>query len=211
MTYEFWKRILDIIGSTIGIVIFAPVMLLIAIWIKLDSEGTVLAQTPPRVSKEGKPFIMYKFRSMVPNAWEILQKNPVLLKKYKENSYKLDISEDPRITRVGRWIRKTSVDELPQLFNIFKGEMSLVGPRAYYPFELEEQQKKYPDTKENVKIILSAKPGLTGLWQISGRSAINFDQRVEIDAKYVQKRSIWYDIWIILLTIPAVILGRGAV
>lgn len=214
MSYDFWKRVLDIIGSIIGIIIFSPIMLLVAVWIKLDSKGPVMADTPKRISKNSQLFRMYKFRSMFVGAHDILHNDPKykdLLEKYKRNSYKLSIEEDPRITGVGRFIRKTSIDELPQLFNILKGEMSLVGPRAYYPFELEEQQKKYPDTKENVKIILSAKPGLTGLWQISGRSAINFDQRVEIDAKYVQKRSIWYDIWIILLTIPAVILGRGAV
>lgn len=211
MKYEFWKRALDLAGSAAGIIIFSPLMLIIAILIKLESKGPVLADTPKRVSKNGRLFKMYKFRSMIEGAWEILQKNSQLLKKYKENSYKLDIDEDPRITKVGRFIRKTSLDELPQLFNIFKGEMSLVGPRAYYPFELEEQQKKYPETFEFVNIILRAKPGLTGVWQISGRSAINFDKRVAIDAEYVKKRSILVDLLIILKTIPAVLSGRGAI
>ncbi len=214
MIYNFLKRILDIIGSLIGIILLSPILLGTAILIKLDSKGEVLADTPMRVGKNGKLFRMYKFRSMVIGAHDLLHNNPNykhLLEKYQRNSYKLSIDEDPRITMVGRIIRKTSIDELPQLFNILKGEMSLVGPRAYYPYELEEQQKKYPGTGKFVKIILESKPGLTGVWQTSGRSAVNFDQRVQMDARYVEKRSIFYDIWLILKTIPAVLFGRGAV
>lgn len=187
----------------------SPLMVITIILIKLDTSGPILADTPKRVGKEGKLFKMFKFRSMVIGAHQMLQKNPQLLKQYKQNSYK--IMDDPRVTRVGRVLRKCSIDELPQLFNILRGEMSLVGPRAYYLFELEEQQKKYPLTEKYVKIILQAKPGLTGLWQISGRSEINFDKRVQMDAEYVQKRSILFDIWIILKTIPAVLFGKGAV
>lgn len=212
MFYNFSKRVLDIIGAIVGIIIFSPIMLAIAIAIKLDTPGSTMADTPLRVGKDGKLFRMYKFRSMVKGAFELLKtKYPELYKRYKQNSYKLELHEDPRITKVGRFIRKTSLDELPQFLNILKGEMSLVGPRAYYPFELEEQQQKYPESKEFVKIILSAKPGLTGLWQVSGRSNINFDKRVELDAQYVQRRSIPYDIYIILQTVPAVLFGRGAV
>jgi lipopolysaccharide/colanic/teichoic acid biosynthesis glycosyltransferase len=211
MLYNVTKRALDIICATLGLIFLSPVIIAIAIWIKLDSKGPVFADTPMRVCKDGKLFKMYKFRSMVQGAWEILQKNPELLKKYKENSYKLDINEDPRITKVGKFIRKTSIDELPQLINILKGQMSVVGPRAYYPFELEEQQKKYPETRDAVKVILKAKPGLTGLWQVSGRSDINFDKRVELDEEYVKKHSIVYDLLIILKTVPAVLSGKGAV
>lgn len=210
MVYEFTKRLMDIAGALVGLILLAPLLIGTAIAIRLNSKGPILADTPMRVGKNGKLFRMYKFRSMVTGAWEILQQNPALLKKYKQNSYKLDIDEDPRITSVGRFIRKTSIDELPQLVNILRGEMSLVGPRAYYPFELEEQQKKYPNSREFVKIILSAKPGLTGVWQVSGRSNINFDRRVEMDARYVQRRSILYDIYLILKTVPAVLMGRGA-
>lgn len=210
MIYDFAKRIIDISGSLMGIVILSPLFIAIALAIKINSKGPILADTPMRVGKNGRLFRMFKYRSMVTGAHEILQKNPELLKKYKKNSYKLDIDEDPRITSVGRFIRKTSIDELPQLFNILSGQMSIVGPRAYYPFELEEQQKKYPNSREFVKIILSAKPGLTGIWQVSGRSNINFDRRVEMDARYIQQKSILYDIWLILQTIPAVLLGRGA-
>src|SRR5258708_24733013 len=211
MLYDTIKRLIDIVGSIIGIILLSPLLLIIAFIIRLDSKGPVLADTPMRVSKDGKFFRMYKYRSMILGAHELLQKNPELYKKYKKNSYKLSINEDPRITKMGKFIRKTSLDKLPQLFNIFRGEMSIVGPRAYYPFELEEQQKKYAYSSEFVKIILSAKPGLTGVWQVSGRSNINFDKRVEMDAQYVQRRSILYDVYIILRTFPAVLFGRGAV
>ncbi|MDO8638776.1 MAG: sugar transferase [Candidatus Daviesbacteria bacterium] len=212
LTYIFFKRILDIVGSLIGIIILSPLMIVIALWIKIDSKGPILAETPKRVGQGGKLFRMYKFRSMIIGAHDLLHTDPRykdLLKKYQENSYKLSIDEDPRITNIGKFIRKTSIDELPQLFNILEGQMSLVGPRAYYPYELDEQQEKYPKTEKYVKIILQAKPGLTGVWQITGRSEINFDKRVEIDAQYVQRRSIFDDIWIILKTIPAVLFGRG--
>jgi lipopolysaccharide/colanic/teichoic acid biosynthesis glycosyltransferase len=214
MDYYFLKRTVDICGSLVGLLISSPIFLIVAIIIKLNSVGPVLADTPMRVGLNGKLFRMYKFRSMFVGAHEILHNNPKykhLLEKYKKNSYKLAIEEDPRITWIGKFIRKTSLDELPQLINILKGDMSIVGPRAYYPFELEDQQKKYPEAKEFVRVILSAKPGLTGVWQVSGRSNIDFDKRVELDAQYVEKKSILYDFWIILKTIPAVLSGRGSV
>lgn len=209
MVYDFLKRVMDIIGSILGLILLAPLLLIVALAIKLDSLGPVMADTPERAGKDGKLFKIYKFRSMVQNAHEILEKNPKLLEEYKKNSYK--IFNDPRVTRVGRFIRKYSIDELPQFFNILKGEMSLVGPRAYYPYELEEQQEKYPASRQYVKVILSGRPGLTGVWQVTGRSEINFDKRVKMDAWYVKRRSILYDFWLILKTIPAVISGRGAV
>lgn len=209
MIYDNLKRGIDILLALIGLIFFSPLLILAAIAIKLDSRGPIMADTPERVGKNGQLFKMYKFRSMVTNAQEILEKNPKLLEEYKRNSYK--IKDDPRITEVGKLIRRFSVDEFPQLVNILKGEMSLVGPRAYYPFELEEQQIKYPKSREFVKIILSAKPGATGVWQVSGRSDINFDKRVEMDAQYVQRRSILYDLSLILKTVPAVLIGRGAI
>lgn len=213
-SYYFFKRIIDICGSIFGIILISPLMLVLAILIKLDSDGPVLADTPKRVGKSGKLFKMYKFRSMVTGAHDLLHKDPrysELLKKYQQNSYKLSIDEDPRITKIGKFIRKTSIDELPQFFNILKGEMSLVGPRAYYSYELDEQQAKYPESNKFVKIIMQAKPGLTGLWQISGRSEINFDKRVAMDANYVLKKSIISDLLILFKTIPAVLLGKGAI
>ena len=149
---------------------------------------------------------------MIVNAHEKLRQDPKLAKlygEYKRNSYKLRV--DPRVTRVGRFIRKHSIDEIPQLFNVLFGEMSLVGPRPYYPDELVEQQRKYPHTKELVKIVLSAKPGITGHWQVSGRSEVNFDKRIKMDADYVKKRSLFMDITILLKSPWAMISGRGAV
>ena len=209
MFYDFAKRLMDILGGLVGLIIFSPIFLITAIAIKLNSRGPVMADTPMRVGKDGKLFKMYKFRSMVVGAQDLLQKNPELLKEYRKNSYKLH--NDPRVTKVGKFIRKFSIDEFPQFFNVFTGDMSLVGPRAYYPFELEEQQKKYPKSRDFVKVILSNKPGLTGVWQVSGRSEINFDKRVEMDAQYVQRRSVLYDIYLIAKTIPVVMFGRGAV
>lgn len=209
--FEVAKRLIDIIFSLTLLIIFSPLVLAIAIAIKLDTNGPVLADTPPRVGKNGKLFKMYKFRSMIQNAHSILRDNPKYSKLYHEyiiGSYKL--KDDPRITRVGHFIRKHSIDEVPQFINILKGDMSLVGPRAYYPDELSEQQKRYPQTKDSVRIVLSIKPGVTGYWQVSGRSEINFDKRIKMDAMYVRKRSIIYDLWIILKTPWAMISGKGA-
>lgn len=212
MIYDFLKRVIDVFGALTGIILFSPIMIATAILIKLDSKGPILADTPMRSGRGGKPFKMYKFRSMIVGAHDMLHNDPKfkeLLKQYQQNSYK--IQNDPRVTKVGRFIRKVSIDEMPQLFNILKGEMSIVGPRAYYPFELDEQQDRYPQTEKFVRIILKSKPGLTGVWQISGRSEINFDKRVEMDAKYVERKSVLYDILLILKTIPAVLSSRGAV
>ena len=209
--YEYTKRFVDIFFSIILLIIFSPVMLSAAAAIKLDTKGPVFADTPERVGKGGRLFKMYKFRSMVENAHEILRQNPKyskLYSKYKKGSYKL--KNDPRITKVGHFLRKHSLDEVPQLFNVLKGDMSLVGPRAYYPDELKEQQIEYPQTKEAVKVVLSIKPGITGYWQVSGRSEINFDKRIRMDETYVRKRSIIYDLWIILKTPWAMISGKGA-
>ncbi len=209
--YENTKRLLDILFSVLILVFFLPLIIIVIIFITLDSKGPVFADIPERVGKNGKPFKMYKFRSMVENAHEILHENPrfsKLFAKYKRGSYKLRY--DPRITRVGHFIRKHSLDEIPQLINVLHGEMSLVGPRAYYPDELREQQKKYPGTENAVKVVLSVKPGITGYWQVSGRSKINFDKRIEMDADYVRKRSVFYDFWIIAKTPWAMISGKGA-
>jgi lipopolysaccharide/colanic/teichoic acid biosynthesis glycosyltransferase len=212
MFYDFCKRTIDIIGSIVGLIIFAPICLIIIIAIELDSPGPVLADTPKRIGKNGKEFRFLKFRSMIPNAHQLLQTDPrfkKLLEEYKKSSYKLH--NDPRVTKVGKFLRKHSLDEIPQFVNVLKGEMSLVGPRAYYPFELEEQQEKYPLTKKLVKEVLEVKPGITGPWQVSGRSEINFDKRIEMDAKYARRRSLLYDLIILAKTPLAMITGKGAV
>jgi len=212
MEYAFIKRCIDIVGSFFLILIFSPFCLVAAIAILLDSPGPVLADTPQRVGKDGKLFKLFKFRSMIVNAHEKLRRDPRLAKlygEYKRNSYKL--RSDPRVTQVGKFIRKHSIDEIPQLLNVLSGEMSLVGPRPYYPDELVEQQRKYPHTKDLVKIVLSAKPGITGHWQVSGRSEVNFDKRIKMDADYVKKRSLFMDMTILLKSPWAMISGKGAV
>lgn len=210
--YSKVKRIVDIISATILGIVFFPICIMAAIAIKLDSSGPIFADTPKRVGKNGRLFKMYKFRSMIVNAHQLLRDDPkfqALYEKYKKNSYKL--SEDPRVTDVGKFIRKHSVDEIPQLINVLRGEMSLVGPRAYYPDELEDQQRKYPHTAKLVGKVLSLKPGITGVWQVSGRSEVNFDKRIAMDAEYVNKQSLVYDLWILAKTPWAMISGKGAV
>jgi len=212
MYYDSIKRIIDIVGSFVVGIIFLPVCLLTALAIKMDSRGPIFADTPQRVGKNGKLFKLYKFRSMILNAHEMLRKDPKLAQLYQQyrlNSYKL--KHDPRVTSVGHVIRKHSIDEIPQLLNVLKGDMSLVGPRPYYQDELKEQQKKYPHTKKLVKVVLSAKPGVTGFWQVSGRSEVNFDKRIQMDADYVTRRSLIFDILMILKTPWAMISGKGAV
>ena len=212
MEYTITKRVIDVAGSIVVGLIFLPISIVTAIAIVLDSPGPVFADTPQRVGKNGTLFKLYKFRSMVVNAHEKLRSDPKLAKlysEYKKNSYKL--TDDPRITRVGKFIRKHSIDEIPQILNVLRGDMSLVGPRPYYPDELVEQQRKYPHTKSLVRVVLSAKPGVSGHWQVSGRSEVNFDKRIKMDADYVKKRSLVMDISIILQTPWAMISGKGAV
>ena len=209
--YEITKRLIDFIFSVILIILFSPIYIFVAIAIKFDTPGPVFADTPKRVGRKGKTFKMYKFRSMVQNAHTLLREDPhyaKLFNDYKKGSYKL--KDDPRVTKVGRLIRKYSLDELPQFFNVLDGQMSIVGPRAYYPDELQDQQKKYPYTKDAVKVVLSVKPGITGFWQVSGRSEINFDKRIQMDADYARRRSVVYDFWIIFKTPWAMISGKGA-
>lgn len=210
--YTSTKRLIDIISSMVLLILFSPVILLVGIAIKLDSRGPILADTPRRVGKNNNYFYPYKFRSMIVNAYYLLKTDPKFKAAYEEQqkggNYK--IKNDPRITHVGRFIRKYSLDEIPQLLNVLKGEMSLVGPRPYYPEELEKQQKIYPQTKELVKEVLSVKPGITGFWQVSGRSEVKFDKRIQMDADYAMKQSILLDLWIIIKTPWAMISGKGA-
>ena len=211
--YEAYaKRTLDIILAIIFLIIFSPICVLAAIFIKIDSAGPIFADVPERVGQNGENFRMYKFRSMIINAHNLLRTDPQfknLFEEYKKGSYKL--KKDPRITRTGKFIRKHSIDEIPQLLNVIRGEMSIVGPRAYYPDELENQQKKYTHTKKMVTKVLSVRPGITGLWQVTGRSEVNFDKRIAIDAKYVDTISLWNDLKIIFKTPLIMLTGKGAV
>lgn len=213
MLYQkYIKRCFDIVLALFLLVLFLPVCILTAIAIKLNSQGPVFADVPERVGQFTRRFKMYKFRSMINDAHTILRTDPKfarLYEEYKRGSYKLQ--NDPRVTGVGLFIRKHSVDEIPQLLNVLRGEMSIVGPRAYYRDELENQQKKYPHTRELVKKVLSVRPGITGLWQVSGRSEINFDKRIALDASYVDTISLWTDLKIMLKTPWIMVTGRGAV
>lgn len=209
---KYLKRITDIILASFLLILFFPVCFVVAIAILIDSDGPIFADVPERVGQNGKLFKMYKFRSMIRNAHVLLHTDArfkELYQQYKKDSYKL--KDDPRVTRVGRFIRKHSLDEIPQFLNVLLGEMSIVGPRAYYPDELENQQKKHPETKQYVKDVLSLKPGITGLWQVSGRSEVHFDKRIALDAKYAHTISLCQDFRIIFVTPSVMITGRGAV
>lgn len=199
------KRAFDLAVGSIALLISAPVMALIAIAIKLDSPGPVIF-AHSRIGRGGKEFKCYKFRTMVVNAEAVLQelfkKDPALKEEW-ERDFKL--KNDPRITRVGKFLRKTSLDELPQIFNVLKGEMSLVGPR---PRPLYERNSSDPLGLFDVG--LSVLPGITGLWQISGRSELDFQQRLKMDAWYARNWSLWLDISILVRTIPAILSKKGA-
>jgi lipopolysaccharide/colanic/teichoic acid biosynthesis glycosyltransferase len=165
-----------------------------------------------RAGKGGKLFRIYKLRSMMVNADVLEKTDPKFRKVYIEKRtggyYKPQ--NDTRVTAVGKVIRKYSIDEMPQLMNVLKGEMSIVGPRPYLPEELKEQQKRFPGTEKYVKDVHTVRPGITGYWQVSGRSDVKFDKRIEMDAYYARKRSILFDILIILKTPWAMITGKGA-
>lgn len=212
-TYEkYLKRTIDVLLAVFLLIIFFPICFLTALAIKLNSRGSFFADVPERIGQNKKRFKMYKFRSMITNAHTLLRTDPrfrILYEEYRKGSYKL--KKDPRITVVGKFIRKHSIDEIPQLMNVLKGEMSLVGPRAYYPDELEEQLNKYPKTKNLVSKVLSVRPGITGLWQVSGRSEINFDKRIVLDSKYIDNISLWNDLKIIFKTPLIMVTGKGAI
>lgn len=206
--FNIFKRTLDIFSSVFLMILFSPVLLITTFVIKLTSPGPVFFKQK-RVTKNDKEFWMYKFRSMYTgdNDKRLRENYPELWKKYKDAGWKLPMSEDPRITPIGKIIRATSIDEFPQLLNILKGEMSLVGPRAYREEELQEYEKKYPKTKKYIDEIRSVKPGLTGLWQTSGRNELNFEQRAKLDSQYIRNQSVWQEIKIILKT-PTSMISR---
>lgn len=195
----FLKRVMDLIGSIIFLLLGSPLLILIAIAIKLDSQGPVFFRQE-RVGKDGAYFTIYKFRSMRVGA-EKEQEQLQMLNEADGPLFK--IRDDPRLTRMGRFLRHTSLDELPQLFNVLKGDMSIVGPRPPIPSEVEQYQPWH-------KKRLNVSPGMTGLWQVSGRSELTFDEMVLLDLYYIEHWSPWADIAILLRTIPKVLLGDGA-
>lgn len=203
--YKIIKRAIDVIGAILGIILLMPITICIYIAkIILRDKGPIM-YTHNRIGKDGKIFRMYKFRSMVEGADEILEeyleKNEDAKKEYQMNK---KLKEDPRITKIGKFIRKTSIDEFPQFINVLKGEMSLVGPRPYLEREINDIGDYYP-------YIVAVKPGITGLWQVSGRNDVSFNQRLELDKEYLEKRGIIMDSKILIKTVLKVFNKEGAI
>lgn len=199
------KRLLDILVASFLVIVFLPIWLIVPFLIALTSPGPIIYRHK-RVGHNGKEFYMYKFRSMVVGADALLHRgNKKLLQKFKQLDWKLEAKDDPRITPLGRILRALTIDEFPQFYNVLKGDMSMVGPRAYLKNELLEQVKKYPETEALMKIVLRAKPGITGLWQVSGRNEVTFDKRAAFDAEYVKHMSLWNDLVILWKTPKAMI------
>ena len=201
INYMSVKRIIDVIISIIGLIVLSPIFLILAIIIKLDSKGPVFfAHT--RYGKDGKKFKMYKFRTMYENAQDMINDfTPEQMKEWKEN---FKLQDDPRITKVGKFLRKTSLDELPQIVNIIKGDLSIIGPRPV----IEEELEKYGDNKDK---FLSVTPGLTGYWQANGRSSTTYEQRMEMELYYIDNISPKLDVKIFFKTIESVIKKVGAI
>ena len=188
--YEAIKRLIDIICSFVGILVLSPLFIIIAIIIKFTSKGPVFF-SQKRVGRNGKEFDMYKFRSMVVNAEELKEK---LAAQNEMSGPMFKMKDDPRVTKVGKFIRKTSLDELPQLWNVLKGDMSLVGPRPSLPKEVAQ----FEDWMHRR---LEVKPGLTCYWQVSGRNNIDFEDWMKLDIRYVEEKNLWIDIKLICKTV----------
>lgn len=198
----FAKRVFDVIFSLLILIVFSPVYLLLALLIALSSPGPIF-YAQERVGKDHKPFNCIKFRTMVINADEVLlelmERSPQLRQEFEDN---FKLKQDPRITRIGRFLRLTSLDEFPQFWNVLKGDMSVVGPRPLVAEEL-------PKYGCHIDKVLTIKPGITGLWQVSGRNDIPYDRRVQIDLYYAKFYNFWLDLWIIVKTIGVVIVPKN--
>lgn len=199
-SFFFLKRMFDISASAIGITILIPFLIILAIMMKIEDPRGPIFFSQIRVGQNGKQFKMYKIRSMVTNAEELLED---LLDENEVDGAMFKMKEDPRVTKIGKTIRKFSIDELPQLWNVIKGDMSLIGPRP----PLEREVAEYtPYDKQRLLI----KPGCTGLWQVSGRNSLNFDEMVELDLKYIQNLSLRTDLWILFKTVWVMIKPNSA-
>jgi lipopolysaccharide/colanic/teichoic acid biosynthesis glycosyltransferase len=195
-----WKRGFDILGASLGLILLSPLFLIVALAIKLCDGGSILFwQT--RVGQKGRHFAFPKFRSMVVNAAEL--KNDLIAENDHEHSITFKMKKDPRVTWIGAIIRRLSIDELPQLWCVLMGDMSLVGPRPPVPREVDEYSVRD-------RLRLEVVPGLTCIWQVSGRGDIPFDAQVDLDMEYIRRRSIFFDLSLLALTIPAVLSGKGA-
>lgn len=197
--YPAAKRMLDCLLAVLLVLLAAPLMLSAAIAIKCTSRGPVLFRQL-RAGQHGRPFVMYKFRSMIDGAEE---RRPELAGLNEARGPVFKLRDDPRLTRVGRWLRRTSIDEFPQLFNVLRGEMSLVGPR---PLPVDEAAAASPAERRRLEVL----PGLTCLWQVSGRCEIPYEEWMQLDLLYIANRSLALDLGILLRTVPAVLSGRGA-
>ena len=200
-SYDVMKRRLDVVLTFFALVALSPVFAFVACLIKLQDGGPIFFRQK-RIGRNGVPFTCFKFRSMVPNA-EALRAKLAKQNVHGEDGVTFKLKRDPRITPIGRFIRKTSIDELPQLFNVIRGEMSLVGPRPAIPAEVA----KYTEWQRRRLEVL---PGITCLWQVSGRAELPFEDQVRLDIEYIEKRSMSLDLSLLVWTIPAVVSGRGA-
>ena len=196
---QILKGLVDYLITLPAVILLTPIFALLALLVRFDSPGPIIYRRRV-IGVNGNQFDAFKFRTMDVRSDEILNSNPELMREYLEN---FKLKDDPRITRVGKWLRKTSLDELPQLINVLRGEMSLIGPRMITPQELE----KYNQWGLN---LLTVKPGITGLWQVRGRSDVSYEERVRMDMYYIRNWNIWQDIQLLMQTIPAVLAKRGA-
>lgn len=201
---SFFKRLIDIIGGIVGCVLTVIIAIIIKLSYMIDGDTGSVFFTQERIGKDGKLFKIYKFRSMVPHAEDILSQlmieNEKIREEYMRNK---KLENDPRVTKLGKFIRKTSLDEFPQFFNVLLGNMSLVGPRPYLLREIEDMGLAYNE-------IIKVKPGITGPWQVGGRSDLSFDERIEIDLDYINQHSLSRDIRILISTFSSVLLHKGA-
>jgi Undecaprenyl-phosphate galactose phosphotransferase WbaP len=197
------KRAVDVVGALVGLLVLSPLLAGIALLIRLDAPGAVFYRQE-RMGREGRIVTILKFRTMYTDAdqklAEILDQDPTLRQEY-EQYHKLQ--DDPRVTRIGQVLRRYSLDELPQILNVLRGDMSLVGPRAYMPSELEKMNGL-------ARAVLQSPPGMTGLWQVSGRNRLSFVDRVNLDVHYIQNWSLWLDLYLLVRTGPVVFSGEGA-
>ncbi|CUS25897.1 undecaprenyl-phosphate galactose phosphotransferase [Paucilactobacillus oligofermentans DSM 15707 = LMG 22743] len=203
LIYLFFKRTVDIILSCLALICLSPVFLVIWGLYAFGSDKGPVIYKQERVGKNGRHFFIYKFRSMIVDADKVLRSDKKLYEKYVKNSYKLEPGEDPRITNFGEWLRKTSMDEMPQFVNVLRGEMSLIGPRPV----VEEELQEYGDQIEK---FLSVKPGAMGYWQASGRSNIGYPERSEIELYYVDHASFWFDVKILFQNLLSIVKSDGA-
>lgn len=202
--YKILKRIVDIIGALFGIIMLVPITIGIYIANLIFGDNGPIFYSQNRIGKNGKIFKMYKFRSMVMGAdeklEEYLEENEDARKEYKINK---KLKNDPRVTKIGKFIRKTSIDEFPQFVNVLKGDMSLVGPRPYLPREIDDMGSAYP-------YITAVKPGITGLWQVRGRNDVTFKDRLNLDMEYFEKKSLLFETKILFWTVKSVVYKKGA-